>query len=198
MQDLSFSGFCFRTRSLCPKILDLLREHLCFHVRINPAGILSDGVIRDPDGHGWTCVLFPGGLSGIGLGLGPGGQPIDASQINRGGGGGGMGNMGPGGTFTAVFKHFNEILCRCLISTMFTCRNGRNGLRQHGRANGRRWWWYVQNIVFIVLFTPDSGSSQRSTTSVVGMDNFGGMNNNMDRFGSSGVGRMNGKLTWDA
>lgn len=30
--------------------------------------------------------------------------------------------------------------------------------------------------------------------SVVGMDNFGGMNNNMDRFGSSGVGRMNGEL----
>lgn len=30
------------------------------------------------------------------------------------------------------------------------------------------------------------------------MDNFGGMNNNMDRFGSSGVGRMNGELVWDA
>lgn len=35
-----------------------------------------------------------GGLSGIGLGLGPGGQPIDAAQLNRGGG---MSNMGPGG-----------------------------------------------------------------------------------------------------
>ena len=44
--------------------------------------------------------MSPGGLSGIGLGLGPGGQPIDATQLNRGGGGGGgggMGNMGPGG-----------------------------------------------------------------------------------------------------
>jgi len=47
---------------------------------------------------------LPRGLSGIGLGLGPGGQPIDAGQLNRGGGGGGggggsggMGNMGPGG-----------------------------------------------------------------------------------------------------
>ncbi|XP_069042222.1 heterogeneous nuclear ribonucleoprotein M isoform X1 [Lepisosteus oculatus] len=39
---------------------------------------------------------LPRGLSGIGLGLGPGGQPIDANQLNRGGGGG-MGNMGPGG-----------------------------------------------------------------------------------------------------
>ncbi|KAJ7993114.1 hypothetical protein DPEC_G00269060 [Dallia pectoralis] len=45
---------------------------------------------------------LPRGLSGIGLGLGPGGQPIDATVLNRGGsggggGGGGMGNMGPGG-----------------------------------------------------------------------------------------------------
>ncbi|KAL7867160.1 hypothetical protein AOLI_G00149740 [Acnodon oligacanthus] len=39
---------------------------------------------------------LPRGLSGIGLGLGPGGQPIDAAQLNRGGGGG-MGSMGPGG-----------------------------------------------------------------------------------------------------
>lgn len=49
----------------------------------------------------FICFLFLGGLSGIGLGLGPGGQPIDATQLNRGGGGGGggggMGNMGPGG-----------------------------------------------------------------------------------------------------
>lgn len=29
----------------------------------------------------------------------------------------------------------------------------------------------------------------------LGMDNFGGMNN-MDRFGSSGMGRMNGKETF--
>lgn len=42
-------------------------------------------------------VLCLGGLSGIGLGLGPGGQPIDATQLNRGGGG--MGNMGPGGNW---------------------------------------------------------------------------------------------------
>ncbi|XP_034064122.1 heterogeneous nuclear ribonucleoprotein M isoform X7 [Gymnodraco acuticeps] len=74
---------------------------------------------------------LPRGLSGIGLGLGPNGQPIDATQLNRGGGGGGgggggMGNMGPG-----------------------------------------------------------------DFPSVPGMDNFGGMNN-MERFGSSGMGRANG------
>ncbi|XP_041082695.1 myelin expression factor 2-like isoform X2 [Polyodon spathula] len=38
---------------------------------------------------------LPRGLSGIGLGLGPGGQPINANRLS-GGSGGGMGNMGPG------------------------------------------------------------------------------------------------------
>ncbi|CAG08037.1 unnamed protein product, partial [Tetraodon nigroviridis] len=84
--------------------------------------------------------VLPRGLSGIGLGLGPGGQPIDASQLNRGGGG--MGNMGPGGMDGMGF--------------------GNMGGRMGGGGGG-------------------------------GMDNFGGMNNNMDRFGSSGVGRMNGE-----
>ncbi|XP_061211902.1 heterogeneous nuclear ribonucleoprotein M isoform X7 [Neopsephotus bourkii] len=37
---------------------------------------------------------LPHGLGGIGMGLGPGGQPIDANHINKGMG---MGNMGPGG-----------------------------------------------------------------------------------------------------
>uniref|UniRef100_A0A8C3C793 Heterogeneous nuclear ribonucleoprotein M n=1 Tax=Cairina moschata TaxID=8855 RepID=A0A8C3C793_CAIMO len=37
---------------------------------------------------------LPHGLGGIGMGLGPGGQPIDANHLNKGMG---MGNMGPGG-----------------------------------------------------------------------------------------------------
>nr|XP_046247363.1 heterogeneous nuclear ribonucleoprotein M isoform X4 [Scatophagus argus] len=85
---------------------------------------------------------LPRGLSGVGLGLGPGGQPIDATQLNRGGGGG-MGNMGPGGMDGMGF--------------------GNMGGRMGGGGGG--------------------GGG--------GMDNFGGMNN-MDRFGSSGMGRMNG------
>lgn len=48
----------------------------------------------------FSCVffitLFAGGLGGIGMGLGPGGQPINANRLS-GGGGGGMGSMGPGG-----------------------------------------------------------------------------------------------------
>ncbi|XP_034560756.1 heterogeneous nuclear ribonucleoprotein M isoform X3 [Notolabrus celidotus] len=87
------------------------------HVKLDEKSMPKD--FGPPD----RSAALPRGLSGIGLGLGPGGQPIDAGQLNRGGGGGGsggMGNMGPGG----------------------------------------------------------------------GMDNFGGMNN-MERFSSSGMGRMN-------
>lgn len=41
------------------------------------------------------CVFFcVGGLGGVGMGLGPGGQPINANRLSSGGG---MGSMGPGG-----------------------------------------------------------------------------------------------------
>ncbi|TKS74627.1 Heterogeneous nuclear ribonucleoprotein M [Collichthys lucidus] len=72
--------------------------------------VMRADILEDKDGksRGMGTVTFDMpleavqavcGLSGIGLGLGPGGQPIDATQLNRGGGGGGggMGNMGPGG-----------------------------------------------------------------------------------------------------
>lgn len=39
-------------------------------------------------------IFSSDGLGGIGMGLGPGGQPIDANHLNKGMG---MGNMGPGG-----------------------------------------------------------------------------------------------------
>lgn len=42
----------------------------------------------------FSSVLCAGGLGGIGMGLGPGGQPINANRLS---GGGGMGSMGPGG-----------------------------------------------------------------------------------------------------
>lgn len=44
-------------------------------------------------------LLFVGGLGGIGMGLGPGGQPINANRLS---GGGGMGSMGPGGQLHTV------------------------------------------------------------------------------------------------
>ncbi len=47
------------------------------------------------------CVFMAcaaGGLGGIGMGLGPGGQPINANRLS----GGGVGSMGPGGVFTFV------------------------------------------------------------------------------------------------
>ncbi|XP_042271855.1 heterogeneous nuclear ribonucleoprotein M isoform X3 [Thunnus albacares] len=102
------------------------------HVKLDEKSLPKD--FGPPD----RAAALPRGLSGVGLGLGPGGQPIDAGQLNRGGGGagGGMGNMGPGGMDGMGFGNMG------------------------GRMGG-------------------------------GMDNFGGMNN-MDRYGSSGMGRMNG------
>lgn len=44
-------------------------------------------------------LLLPDGLGGIGMGLGPGGQPIDANHLNKGIG---MGNLGPAGENCSV------------------------------------------------------------------------------------------------
>uniref|UniRef100_A0A8C9ZPB6 Heterogeneous nuclear ribonucleoprotein M n=1 Tax=Sander lucioperca TaxID=283035 RepID=A0A8C9ZPB6_SANLU len=67
------------------------------HVKLDEKSLPKD--FGPPDRAAAAAAALPRGLSGIGLGLGPGGQPIDANQLNRGGGGGGggMGNMGPGG-----------------------------------------------------------------------------------------------------
>lgn len=65
--------------------------------------------------HGRVCLLCPvGGLGGIGMGLGPGGQPINANRLS---GGGGMGSMGPGGhsliLFTVLMTNYSNALQLC-------------------------------------------------------------------------------------
>lgn len=50
-----------------------------------------------------VLIFVLGGLGGIGMGLGPGGQPISASQLNIGGV---MGNLGPGGEYSNFFFSF--------------------------------------------------------------------------------------------
>ncbi|XP_061883767.1 heterogeneous nuclear ribonucleoprotein M-like isoform X1 [Entelurus aequoreus] len=96
---------------------------------------------------------LPRGLSGIGLGLGPGGQPIDANQLNRGGGGGAMGNMGAG------VQSFEQ---QETLADSPSITYGGDGMG-YGSMGNRM-----------------SG----------GIDNFGGMHN-MDRYGSSGMSRIN-------
>ncbi|XP_039651280.1 myelin expression factor 2 isoform X2 [Perca fluviatilis] len=51
---------------------------------------------------------LPRGLGGIGMGLGPGGQPINANCLS-GGGGGGMGSMGPGGMDAQGYGGMNRV-----------------------------------------------------------------------------------------
>ncbi|XP_041791456.1 heterogeneous nuclear ribonucleoprotein M isoform X2 [Chelmon rostratus] len=114
------------------------------HVKLDEKSLPKD--FGPPD----RAPALPRGLSGIGLGLGPGGQPIDANQLNRGGGG--MGNMGPGGMDGMGF--------------------GNMGGRMGGGGGG------------------GGAAAAAGGGGGGGMDNFGGMNN-MDRFSSSGMGRMN-------
>ncbi|XP_032394262.1 myelin expression factor 2 isoform X2 [Etheostoma spectabile] len=52
---------------------------------------------------------LPRGLGGIGMGLGPGGQPINANRLSGGGGGGGMGSMGPGGMDAQGYGGMNRV-----------------------------------------------------------------------------------------
>jgi len=58
-------------------------------------------------------IFSSDGLGGIGMGLGPGGQPIDANHLNKGMG---MGNMGPGG------KKITPMLC---FMRALSCVEGR-------------------------------------------------------------------------
>ncbi|XP_076698454.1 LOW QUALITY PROTEIN: myelin expression factor 2-like [Callospermophilus lateralis] len=60
------------------------------HVKMDDKSVPHE----DYRSHGSKTPQLPRGLGGIGMGLGPGGQPISASQLNIGGV---MGNLGPSG-----------------------------------------------------------------------------------------------------
>uniref|UniRef100_A0A8C2UDT7 Myelin expression factor 2 n=1 Tax=Coturnix japonica TaxID=93934 RepID=A0A8C2UDT7_COTJA len=73
---------------------------------------------------------LPRGLGGIGMGLGPGGQPISATQLSMGGG---MGNMGPGGkAMFFIFKIF--LVCALFSAEMFRGGMGGNMDRDFARS----------------------------------------------------------------
>uniref|UniRef100_A0A8C3PE21 Myelin expression factor 2 n=1 Tax=Chrysemys picta bellii TaxID=8478 RepID=A0A8C3PE21_CHRPI len=81
---------------------------------------------------------LPRGLGGIGMGLGPGGQPISATQLSMGGG---MGNMGPGGEDIFISFLYNKIYCNlCLFVGIFSAEMFRGGMggsmdRDFGRSD---------------------------------------------------------------
>uniref|UniRef100_A0A2K6LUY9 Myelin expression factor 2 n=2 Tax=Rhinopithecus TaxID=542827 RepID=A0A2K6LUY9_RHIBE len=64
--------------------------------------------------HDSKTPQLPRGLGGIGMGLGPGGQPISASQLNIGGV---MGNLGPGGELIYC-TIFSELYRGAMTSSM--------------------------------------------------------------------------------
>uniref|UniRef100_A0A674HNJ8 Myelin expression factor 2 n=1 Tax=Taeniopygia guttata TaxID=59729 RepID=A0A674HNJ8_TAEGU len=74
---------------------------------------------------------LPRGLGGIGMGLGPGGQPISATQLSMGGG---MGSMGPGGNPYSLFLK-SSCFFALLFSEMFRGGMGANMEREFGRGD---------------------------------------------------------------
>lgn len=65
-------------------------------------------------------LLCVGGLGGIGMGLGPGGQPINANRLS---GGGGMSAMGPGGQSPFEILGLNYIQCKVCRVYMPSCNS---------------------------------------------------------------------------
>ncbi|XP_070978588.1 heterogeneous nuclear ribonucleoprotein M-like isoform X1 [Oncorhynchus clarkii lewisi] len=123
---------------------------------------------------------LPRGLSGIGLGLGPGGQPIDATALNRGGGG--MGNMGPGGMDNFGGMNNMERFGPSGMGRMNDMDRGLGG--SFDREFGRNDMGMSRNN-FGESFERGMGSSLGMDRMSSGMDRLGG---GMDRLG--GMERM--------
>uniref|UniRef100_A0A8C8HXU0 RRM domain-containing protein n=1 Tax=Oncorhynchus tshawytscha TaxID=74940 RepID=A0A8C8HXU0_ONCTS len=123
---------------------------------------------------------LPRGLSGIGLGLGPGGQPIDATALNRGGGG--MGNMGPGGMDNFGGMNNMERFGPSGMGRMNEMDRGLGG--SFDREFGRNDMGMSRNN-FGESFERGMGSSLGMDRMSSGMDRLGG---GMDRLG--GMERM--------
>lgn len=150
-----------RMRSLCPKTLDHLREPLPFLVSkllyarfwlarffTGLRSVILLYLICITASAQQVSIYSPwlGGLSGIGLGLGPGGQPIDANQLNRGGGG--MGNMGPGGNQNEANQTLEFLCLKSMTNSHSCCRNGWHGIWKHGRRKNE--WRYVMGFFCII------------------------------------------------
>ncbi|XP_035484481.1 myelin expression factor 2 isoform X4 [Scophthalmus maximus] len=71
------------------------------HVKMDEKSVLPDD-FRQTE----KAAQLPRGLGGIGMGLGPGGQPINANRLS---GGGGMGSMGPGGMDASGYGGMNRL-----------------------------------------------------------------------------------------
>uniref|UniRef100_A0A452FMN8 Myelin expression factor 2 n=2 Tax=Capra hircus TaxID=9925 RepID=A0A452FMN8_CAPHI len=79
------------------------------HVKMDDKSVPHE----DYRSHDSKAPQLPRGLGGIGMGLGPGGQPISASQLNIGGV---MGNLGPSGLICCII--FSELYRGAMTSSM--------------------------------------------------------------------------------
>ncbi|XP_073424554.1 myelin expression factor 2 [Dendrobates tinctorius] len=134
---------------------------------------------------------LPRGLGGIGMGLGPGGQPINATQMGMGGG---MGNMGPSGMDGPGFGGMN----RMGAASGFGGMDGMSNMSGFSGVNRMTGMGGVDDFRGSI----GSGMSGSMSSSMAGMGSMassmgdmyrGGMGSSMDReFSRSDIGLSRG------
>ncbi|XP_052008503.1 myelin expression factor 2-like [Xyrauchen texanus] len=127
---------------------------------------------------------LPRGLGGIGLGLGPGGQPINANDL----GGGGMGSMGPGGMDGPGYSGMNR------MSGMGGGFSGMGGMGGFGSRDmgpmSRMGDMYRSGMAGM---DRDFGRSDLGMNRPFG-DSFGGLGGGYSGMGNAGMGSMGSGL----
>ncbi|XP_051579898.1 myelin expression factor 2 [Myxocyprinus asiaticus] len=127
---------------------------------------------------------LPRGLGGIGMGLGPGGQPINANDL----GGGGMGSMGPGGMDGPGYSGMNR------MSGMGGGFSGMGGMGGFGGRDmgpmSRMGDMYRSGMAGM---DRDFGRSDLGMNRPFG-DSFGGLGGGYAGMGNAGMGSMGSGL----
>ncbi|XP_016332604.1 myelin expression factor 2 [Sinocyclocheilus anshuiensis] len=127
---------------------------------------------------------LPRGLGGVGMGLGPGGQPINANRLS----GGAVGSMGPGGMDGPGCSNMNHMSGMGGGFSGMDCMGGMGGFR--GRDMGRMGDVYRSGMAGM---DRDFGRSDMGMNRPFG-DSFGGLGGGYAGMGNAGMGPMGSGL----
>ncbi|XP_073706402.1 myelin expression factor 2-like [Garra rufa] len=130
---------------------------------------------------------LPRGLGGVGMGLGPGGQPINANRLS----GGGVGSMGPGGMDGPGCSNMNRMSGMGGGFSGMDCMGGMGGFggRDMGPM-GRMGDMYRSGMTGM---DRDFGRSDMGMNRPFG-DSFGGLGGGYSGMGNAGMGPMGSGL----
>ncbi|XP_016407751.1 myelin expression factor 2-like [Sinocyclocheilus rhinocerous] len=127
---------------------------------------------------------LPRGLGGVGMGLGPGGQPINANRLS----GGAVGSMGPGGMDGPGCSNMNRMSGMGGGFSGMDCMGGMGGFG--GRDMGRMGDVYRSGMAGM---DRDFGRSDMGMNRPFG-DSFGGLGGGYAGMGNAGMGPMGSGL----